>query len=75
MDQINKKEAFSDKPKKRQFLGKTDNFKDKAERSFYQRMLKAYLKGNEFFHYGYMYIANKRYPKRHAVLQSGGIGV
>lgn len=37
------------KPQLRKFLGKTENFKDKKERRFNQKMLKAYLKGAEFF--------------------------
>lgn len=55
---------------KRQFLGKTEGFKDKQEKSFYQRMLKAYLAGHEYFHFGYEYIFNKRVPARHLVLQN-----
>lgn len=30
----------------RKFLGKTSDFKDNIERHFYQRMLKAYLRGD-----------------------------
>lgn len=54
----------------RQFLGKTDNFKDNDERRFHQRMLKAYLAGHKFFHFGFEYIMNQRFPKRHEVLQT-----
>lgn len=34
------------------FGGKTENFKNKVDKVFNQRMLRAYLKGHEFFHYG-----------------------
>lgn len=37
---------------RRRFLGKTENFKSKEEKHFYNRMLKAYLKGNEYFFFG-----------------------
>lgn len=36
----------------RKFLGKTSDFKDNRERHFYQRMLKAYLRGDELFQFG-----------------------
>lgn len=44
---------------RRLFLGKTENFKDNRERHFYQRMLKAYLKGNTHFQFGKSYKPNK----------------
>lgn len=37
---------------KRCFGGKIDNFKDNRERHFYQRMLRAYLKGWTRFNFG-----------------------
>lgn len=37
----------------RKFLGKTENFTDSVERHFYQRMLKAYLKGHTHFFFGF----------------------
>lgn len=37
----------------RKFLGKTEGFKDNQERHFYQRMLKAHLKGKQYFHFGF----------------------
>lgn len=37
---------------KRKFLGKTSGFKDNQERHFYQRMLKAYLRGDKIFQFG-----------------------
>lgn len=37
----------------RKFLGKTKDFKDNRERHFYQRMLKAYLKGKQYFFFGF----------------------
>lgn len=40
----------------RKFLGKTEGFKDKQEAHFYQRMLKAYLKGKEFFTFGFEWV-------------------
>lgn len=36
----------------RQFDGKTDNFIDKREQNFYQKMLKAYCKGFTRFVFG-----------------------
>ena len=36
---------------RRLFLGKTEGFADKRERAFYQRMLKAYLKGKKGFRF------------------------
>lgn len=36
----------------RKFLGKTSDFKDNRERHFYQRMLKAYLRGDKLFQFG-----------------------
>jgi len=46
------KEGISVVQKRRSFGGKTENFKDKEEKVFYQRMLKAYLKGHKFFLFG-----------------------
>jgi len=43
---------MSNNKQRRLFLGKTEGFKDKQERSYYQKMLKAYLKGHEYFRYG-----------------------
>lgn len=43
----------------RKFLGKTEGFKDNRERHFYQRMLKAYLKGKQYFIFGF---SNKQDP-------------
>jgi len=54
----------------RQFLGKTENFKDNNESRFHQRMLRAYLAGHKFFHFVYEYMMNQRFPKRHEVLQT-----
>lgn len=34
------------------FGGKTEGFKNKVEKVFNQRMLRAYLKGHQFFFYG-----------------------
>lgn len=73
---------FSDtappKPPVRVFKGKTEFVLDytsdetlaqsKAERHFYQRMLRAYLKGKTHFHFGFEYTANfQRIPKLHKV--------
>lgn len=33
----------------RKFLGKTKDFESKGERKFYQKMLKHYLAGHEFY--------------------------
>lgn len=56
--------------KKRKFLGKTENFENKKDRTFHQRMPKAYLAGHKFFNFGYEYRFNTRTPKQHLVLQS-----
>lgn len=37
----------------RRFTGKTEGFADKKERNFFDRMLKAYLKGDTRFCFGY----------------------
>lgn len=50
----------------RKFLGKTENFKNNQERHFYQRMLKAYTKGKQYFFFGFD-IDGK--PIRHRVEQ------
>ena len=41
------------KIKSRLFLGKIDGFIDRGERLFEQAHLKAYLRGNQFFYYGF----------------------
>jgi hypothetical protein len=38
---------------KRRFLGKVDGFKDAGERAFEQKHLKAYLRGDQFYWYGF----------------------
>jgi len=43
----------------RKFLGKTENFENKDERHFFQRMLKAYLQGRKFFDFGIDKFGNK----------------
>lgn len=45
--------------KTRKFLGKTEGFKDKTEKHFYNRMLNAYLKGNEYFQFGFKQDTNE----------------
>lgn len=40
--------------KRRSFGGKTNNFKDKAEKNFEKAHLNAYLKGKEYFKYGFI---------------------
>lgn len=53
------------------FLGKTSNFTDNNERHFFQRMLKAYLRGYEYFHFGfYTNKIGERLPRPHEVLFS-----
>jgi len=54
----------------RKFLGKTENFKDNRERHFYQRMLKAYLRGDSFFYFGF--IGFPRKPEKHEVMELNG---
>ncbi len=58
--------GITPKPK-RHFLGKTDNFKDRGEKVFYQRMLKAYHNGRTYFCFGFNHNGT---PKEHAVLQN-----
>jgi hypothetical protein len=41
---------------------------DKTERHFHQRMLRAYLKGKEYFHFGFTYKYGGRQPESHKVL-------
>jgi len=60
----------------RRFLGKTENFKDNQERHFYQRMLKAYLKGKQVFNFGFKTVKNEfgaeiRVPSQYVVKCSG----
>lgn len=55
------------KPAQRKFLGKTDNFENKEERTFYQRMLRAYLQGKKTFCCGFDKFRN---PRVHEVMQS-----
>ena len=38
---------------RRSFGGKIDNFTNKLERAFEQRHLKAYLKGKQYFRFGF----------------------
>ena len=55
----------------RTFDGKTDGFTDKSERSFEQKHLKAYLKGNETFQYGFKINSfGQRVPSIHKVKQT-----
>lgn len=64
---------------KRVFKGKTEFVLDystqekleasKQDRHFHQRMLRAYLKGKEYFNFGYTYNGNARIPTQHKVLQ------
>lgn len=54
-------------PPQRKFLGKTENFESKKERTFYQRMLKAYLQGKKTFCCGFDKFKN---PRVHDVMQS-----
>lgn len=42
----------------------------KQDRHFHQRMLRAYLKGKEYFNFGYTYNVDGRVPTQHKVLQS-----
>lgn len=39
-------------PQRRIFLGKTEGFKNDDERKFYTKMLKAYLRGDQYFYFG-----------------------
>lgn len=55
----------------RKFLGKTENFKDNKERHFYQRMLRAFLRGWNIFHFGKEWVkvggVMQEVPKKHEV--------
>lgn len=53
----------------RTFTGKTDNFSDPQERHFFQRMLRAYLKGAEFFYFGFKWIGSGRQRQQWKVMQ------
>lgn len=58
------------KTETRKFLGKTEGFEHKKEKLFYQRMLKAYLAGHQYFHYGFKMVGNRRVPEKHIVLSN-----
>lgn len=51
---------------RRSFGGKIDNFKDKTEKAFQQRHLKAYLKGNKLFRMGF---DNNKKPNWYKVIE------
>lgn len=51
----------------RSFKGKTSDFKDKQERSFEQKRLKAYLKGYDNFQYGDTRIGDRILPNYYSV--------
>lgn len=59
----NQKNVVVTEPRK--FLGKTENFENKEERHFFQRMLRAYLKGHKEFAFGFR---PNGMPKKHTVL-------
>lgn len=46
---------------RRNFLGKTSDFKDKQEKSFYQKMLKYYAKGAQKMPFGHDQNGHKMY--------------
>ena len=52
-------------PQRRIFLGKTEGFKNEDERRFYTKMLKAYLRGDQYFYLGKVQkeIIGSRYNK------------
>lgn len=58
---------------KRTFLGtignKVSDFVSKQERAFQKAHLKAYLKGKQYFNYGFTYDSNGRRPARYKVQQ------
>lgn len=66
----------------RKFLGRTDVQLDysspeslaesKQERAFFQRMLRAYLRGAQYFKFGFETIAGRRFPKEWKVMQEVG---
>lgn len=65
-----KQEKLTGVVMKRRFLGKTENFDNKLEKTFYERMLRAYLKGHTYFHFGITVLANGyRMPKITKVAQ------
>lgn len=55
---------------KRKFTGKTDGFENKHEKSFYERMLKSYIKGAQVFGFGFTTNAfGQRVRKKYNVQQ------
>jgi len=65
-----KREARIKNKSSKKFAGKMENFKDNQERHFYQRMLRAYLKGWQYFDFGFEYTPTGRRPKQHEVMVS-----
>jgi len=72
-----KRQARLQNQGQKQFGGKLDGFTDNKERHFFQRMLKAYLKGGSSFQFGFEKhedgevkrdLRGKPIPARHDVL-------
>jgi len=55
-----KRQARLDNANQRSFGGKLENFADNRERHFHQRMLKAYIRGNKIFPFGFETVRNIR---------------
>lgn len=58
------------KGRSRKFLGKTEGFDSKEDRVLNQKMLRAYLKGKEYFRCGFITSGGQRVPNWFPVLQS-----
>lgn len=54
----------------RRFLGKLTDFSSSEEKNFQQRHLKAYIKGQQFFNYGFEGVGRNKRPKYHKVQQT-----
>lgn len=54
----------------RQFLGKLTGFSSPEEKNYEQRHLKAYIKGQQLFNYGFEGVGRNRRPKYHLVKQT-----
>lgn len=54
----------------RQFLGKLTDFSSPEEKNLEQRHLKAYLKGQRFFNYGFEGVGRNKRPKYYPVKQT-----
>jgi len=54
---------------RRRFLGKTEDFENQRDKNFEKKHLKAYLRGNTQFRFGFENMNDIRVPKYHKVEQ------